>query len=100
KDADWQTLLKAHEAQGQGGEQPERAAASSEKAAPEPAQKEEAQADHGSNGRVKASPLAKKLAKDKGFDISQIPGTGDHGRITKRDVENFKPSAQPAAAKS
>jgi len=49
-----------------------------------------------SNGRVKASPLAKKLAEEKGFDISQIPGTGEGGRIVKRDVEIFQPSAQPA----
>lgn len=48
-----------------------------------------------SNGRIKASPLAKKLAKDLGYDISQINGSGDHGRIIKKDVESFKPSAQP-----
>ena len=49
-----------------------------------------------SNGRVKASPLAKKLAKDLGYDIAQIAGSGDNGRIIKKDVEAFKPSAQPA----
>lgn len=48
-----------------------------------------------SNGRVKASPLAKKLARDLGYDIAQIKGSGDHGRIVKRDVEAFQPSAQP-----
>ncbi len=51
-----------------------------------------------SNGRVKASPLAKKLAADKGIDIAQVPGSGDGGRIVKRDVENFVPAASPAAA--
>ncbi len=101
KDADWKTLLKAHEAKEQGGsEQPETASAAAPKTTAAPSEKEETKADHSSNGRVKASPLAKKLAKDRGLDISQIPGTGDHGRITKRDVENFKPSAQPAAAKT
>jgi pyruvate dehydrogenase E2 component (dihydrolipoamide acetyltransferase) len=45
------------------------------------------------NGRVKASPLAKKLASEKGIDISRVPGSGDGGRITKRDVDNFVPSA-------
>ncbi|MDA9120447.1 pyruvate dehydrogenase complex dihydrolipoamide acetyltransferase [Flavobacteriales bacterium] len=40
-----------------------------------------------SNGRVKASPLAKKLASDKGIDISLVEGSGDGGRIIKRDVE-------------
>ena len=46
-------------------------------------------------GRVKASPLAKKLAEDKGIDISQVQGTGDGGRIIKRDVDSFVPSAAP-----
>ncbi|MBV8255832.1 MAG: pyruvate dehydrogenase complex dihydrolipoamide acetyltransferase [Chitinophaga sp.] len=50
------------------------------------------------DGRVKASPLAKKVAAEKGIDISQIPGTGDGGRVIKADVDNFKPSAAPAAA--
>jgi pyruvate dehydrogenase E2 component (dihydrolipoamide acetyltransferase) len=44
-----------------------------------------------SNGRVKASPLAKKLASDKGIDISLIGGSGDGGRIIKRDVEAYQP---------
>ena len=39
--------------------------------------------------------MAKKLAEDKGYDIAQIPGTGDGGRIVKRDVEAFVPSAAP-----
>ena len=42
------------------------------------------------NGRVKASPLAKKLAEEKGVNIASIQGTGEGGRIIKRDVENFK----------
>lgn len=49
------------------------------------------------NGRVKASPLAKRLAAEKGIDISRVSGTGDNGRITKADIDNFKPSAKPAA---
>jgi pyruvate dehydrogenase E2 component (dihydrolipoamide acetyltransferase) len=48
-------------------------------------------------GRVFASPLARKLAEEKGFDINQIKGSGDNGRIVKRDVENFVPTATPAA---
>jgi pyruvate dehydrogenase E2 component (dihydrolipoamide acetyltransferase) len=50
------------------------------------------------NGRVKASPLAKKLAAEKGIDIAKVAGSGDGGRIVKADVDNFKPSAQPAAS--
>jgi len=47
------------------------------------------------NGRVKASPLAKKLAQEKGIDISKIRGTGDGGRIVKSDIDNYK-ADQPA----
>ncbi len=49
------------------------------------------------DGRIFASPLAKKIAADKGIDLSQVKGTGENGRITKADVENFTPSAQPTA---
>ena len=42
------------------------------------------------NGRVKASPLARKMANEKGIDISNLSGTGDGGRIVKRDIEDFK----------
>jgi pyruvate dehydrogenase E2 component (dihydrolipoamide acetyltransferase) len=44
------------------------------------------------NGRVKASPLAKKLAADKGIDISKVSGSGDQGRVTKKDVDSYKPT--------
>ncbi|MBU6191867.1 MAG: pyruvate dehydrogenase complex dihydrolipoamide acetyltransferase [Bacteroidetes bacterium] len=43
--------------------------------------------------RVKASPLAKKMAADRGLSLSQIQGTGDHGRIVRRDIENYQGSA-------
>jgi len=53
------------------------------------------------DGRIKASPLAKKLAEEKGIDISQVAGSGDNGRIVKKDVDNFVPGkAAPAAAAS
>ncbi|RYF96655.1 MAG: 2-oxo acid dehydrogenase subunit E2, partial [Chitinophagaceae bacterium] len=52
------------------------------------------------NGRVKASPLAKKLAAEKGIDIAAVNGSGDGGRIVKADIDNFKPSAQPASKDS
>ena len=44
-------------------------------------------------GRLKASPLAKKLAKEKGIDLSQVQGSGDNGRIIKRDIDSYKPAA-------
>ncbi|WP_205509297.1 pyruvate dehydrogenase complex dihydrolipoamide acetyltransferase [Longitalea arenae] len=52
------------------------------------------------NGRVIASPLAKKLASEKGIDISKVAGSGDGGRIIKRDIDNYVPAAggQQAAA--
>lgn len=49
-----------------------------------------------SDARTKISPLAKKLAEDKGIDIKAVAGSGENGRIVKRDVETFTPSAAPA----
>ena len=43
-------------------------------------------------GRIFASPLAKKIAKEKGIDLKFVQGTGEHGRITKIDLENYTPS--------
>ncbi len=51
------------------------------------------------NSRVFASPLAKKIAKDKGLSISQIKGSGENGRIVKSDVENFVPVSVQTNAK-
>jgi len=48
--------------------------------------------------RVFASPLAKRIAADKGLDLSAIAGSGPHGRVVKRDVENAQPGAKPAVA--
>lgn len=45
------------------------------------------------NGRVFASPLAKKLANERGIDLNYVSGTGDGGRIVKRDVEHYQPYA-------
>ena len=57
------------------------------------------------DGRIKASPLAKKMAADKGIDIRKVAGSGDNGRIIKKDIDNYTPAsaavtagAQPAAA--
>lgn len=53
-------------------------------------------------GRIFASPLAKKIAEEKGIDLAQVKGTGENGRIVKSDVENFTPSsvASPSQAVS
>jgi pyruvate dehydrogenase E2 component (dihydrolipoamide acetyltransferase) len=53
------------------------------------------------NERIKASPLAKKLAADKGIDLTKVSGTGDNGRITKKDIDGYTPAAvqeQPKVA--
>lgn len=52
------------------------------------------------DSRLKASPLAKSLAKEMGIDISLVPGSGDNGRIVKRDVENFTPATSTPSAKA
>ncbi|MEN8704224.1 MAG: 2-oxo acid dehydrogenase subunit E2 [Polaribacter sp.] len=50
-----------------------------------------------SGGRILASPLAKKIASDKGIDLSQVSGSGENGRIIKKDVENFTPATKTEA---
>ncbi|PZP52221.1 MAG: pyruvate dehydrogenase complex dihydrolipoamide acetyltransferase [Pseudopedobacter saltans] len=49
-------------------------------------------------GRIFASPLAKKIAADKGIDLAQVQGSGDNGRIVRADVENFTPQQKSAPA--
>ena len=115
KGADYQTLLKAQEAKSMqaaapAAEQKDNNTEVATAAAPAPAAvaspSSTTKAPNTSNGRVKASPLARKLAEEKGYDISLIPGSGDHGRIIKRDVESYVPavvtasSGAPAAAES
>jgi pyruvate dehydrogenase E2 component (dihydrolipoamide acetyltransferase) len=50
------------------------------------------------DSRTKASPLAKKIASEKGIDINQVNGSGDGGRIVKRDIENFSPASPAKSA--
>jgi pyruvate dehydrogenase E2 component (dihydrolipoamide acetyltransferase) len=50
------------------------------------------------DGRIKASPLAKRLAAEKGIDISKVPGSGDNGRIIKKDVDSYAPGTAAAQA--
>ena len=67
---------------------------------PAPAEAEEEDADGTLPGGVKASPVARKIAAEKGIDLQQVQGTGPGGRVVKSDVENYKPSTAPTAAKS
>lgn len=52
------------------------------------------------NGRIKASPLARRLAADKGIDLNKVQGSGDGGRIVKSDIDNYTPQQAAAAASS
>jgi len=99
KNADWQTLLKAHQDKGSPSAQtatPSAPLSAPASSAPASAPVQETS----SNGRVKASPLARKMARDMGYDISRIPGSGEQGRITRRDIENYKPGSGPQTGKS
>ena len=102
KGADFETLIKAHKAKSSGAPEAKTEEAKKEAAPAEktetPAEKTNAATSTSGNGRVKASPLAKKLAEDKGIDISLVKGTGEGGRIIKRDVENFDPASVKAPA--
>ena len=68
--------------------------------AAQPAAAPVAQAQSSSDGRVKASPLAKKMATEAGINIAQVPGSGEGGRVVRRDVENYTPAPQVASAMS
>jgi pyruvate dehydrogenase E2 component (dihydrolipoamide acetyltransferase) len=51
-------------------------------------------------GRIFASPLAKKIAKEKGIDLKYVQGTGEHGRITRTDLDNYTPGNTSSTAKA
>lgn len=96
KGADWEKLLKVGKAKGAvSSASGAPVAAAAAQSAPVPVAVSHSD---NSNGRMKASPLAKKMAKDLGVDISKVAGSGDQGRVTKKDIENFKPGSAPAAA--
>ena len=95
---------------GKGGEDVKAILASAgSKASPEPAEKkpedkkpatsakrddQEPEKENTASGeRVKASPLAKALAREKGIDISKVKGSGDNGRVIRADIENYTPSS-------
>lgn len=94
KNADWQTLLKAHQAKSSGSvKSTVPAPVVNPTSTPATTTAPSSNGSASTNGRLKASPLAKKMAKDLGYDITKIQGSGDSGRITKHDVESYKPSA-------
>jgi pyruvate dehydrogenase E2 component (dihydrolipoamide acetyltransferase) len=101
---DVKALIADYEAKKGGGAKPSvSASVSEEKAAPVAEQvsasvSTEAAAVAADDDRVKASPLAKSIAKAKGIDIGLVQGSGPEGRVIKADVENYKESAAPATS--
>lgn len=95
--AEVEPFAPAQESQGSGGQSsPQGGQQTSAPTSPAPQNNNGSQTDA---GRIKASPLAKAMAKDRGIDLGQVQGSGDNGRIVKRDIETFEPPAtQPAAA--
>lgn len=110
KGADYETLLKAHKAKSDSSEAPAEEKKTEEKKEEKKSEAPKAEdskpsssgsSSSSSDGeRIKASPLAKKMASDKGIDITLVKGSGENGRIVKRDIENFTPPASQAASQS
>jgi pyruvate dehydrogenase E2 component (dihydrolipoamide acetyltransferase) len=98
--ANVEALLARENGEG-GAEEASAPAEETKAAAPSSNGSEKAVTVADSDARIKASPLAKRLADEKGINLSQVEGSGDNGRIVKRDVDDFKPAAKteaPAAA--
>ncbi|MAY82859.1 MAG: pyruvate dehydrogenase complex dihydrolipoamide acetyltransferase [Flavobacteriales bacterium] len=99
--ADYQKLIDSYSSNGSKDSEPkdepkEESApkpAASSSPAPAPAASSSSSSSTTPSGRIKVSPLAKKLAEDKGIDLNTVKGSGDGGRIVKRDIENYQPSA-------
>ena len=100
--ADYQALIKGQNKGSQDKAPEVKAESVSEQVVSTPQKSEEkvVASTPSSNGRLKASPLAKRLAKDLGYDIGKIPGSGEGGRIIKRDVESYVPTIETEASKA
>jgi len=89
--ADFQALLNG------GGQPAAPVAAAAPEATPAPAAETSQASDNGTDSRIKASPLAKALAKDKNVDLTKITGSGEGGRIVKKDIDAAQAAPQPTA---
>lgn len=105
KGADFDALIKAYnqnrdsdEAEENTTEQPKEEVEKENASSQE--RKESTASSTTSNGRLKASPLAKKMAEDKGINLSDVNGSGDNGRITKKDIESYTPSSKAQTTSS
>ncbi|MEO2058704.1 MAG: pyruvate dehydrogenase complex dihydrolipoamide acetyltransferase [Mesonia sp.] len=73
-------------------------ASAKEESSSEDKKEESSSSSSNDGGRIFASPLAKKMAEEKGIDLNNVDGSGENGRIVKKDIENFKPSQKSAPA--
>lgn len=69
----------------------------SESSSDQKEEKQEKSKSSSDSSRIFASPLAKRMAEDKGIDLKDVKGTGENGRIVKKDIENYKPAEKPKA---
>jgi pyruvate dehydrogenase E2 component (dihydrolipoamide acetyltransferase) len=90
--------VAAEEAPAKSAEQPPETPAQQEE--PEPKLEPEQSSNGSSNGRIKASPLARRIAQERGVDLAQIRGTGPDGRIVAEDVERAQTEPATAASNS
>ena len=99
---DVDAILKAQASGGSSTSAPKKETSKEEAPKAEEASKKEETTTATQDGqRIFASPLAKKIAEEKGINLADVKGTGDNGRIVKKDVENYQPSqATPATEKS
>jgi len=103
---DVEAILAREKSKGAAEEKPKEENVANEETTPSAAKTEDSAVVESANtaqvktdgGRIKASPLAKRLAHEKGIDLAQIDGSGGNGRIIKKDVDEFVPSAMPAAS--
>ena len=114
KGEDYSELIKEFEASEAKEEEPKKeepkkkevaASAKEEKSETETKDKSEEESSteirrSSSDGRIIASPLAKRLAEEKGIDLADVQGSGDGGRIVKKDIENYTPHAAKAGGLS
>lgn len=104
KGADYKKLIEAFEQEEEKEEEEESAgskpAEKEAKTESKPNKEAASKTQSSSDGRIKISPLARKMADEKGIDPSNVEGSGDGGRIVKRDIEDFKPKTASAAAQA
>jgi pyruvate dehydrogenase E2 component (dihydrolipoamide acetyltransferase) len=94
---DVDAVLRASSASGAAPEEDTASDTPEVAAASEKTEPSESDGQKRTEGRIFASPLARKMAEEKKIDLSLVSGSGDNGRIIKRDIENYTPAAKPEA---